>query len=59
MIAVGVGQDVFPEEMYNIATSRNQVFEVKGGFSTLRTIIGELRDMICQGESIVQLFNDY
>ena len=48
MIAVGVGQDIFEDELRSIATSERKVFKVVD-FTALQDIIGQLRDKICQG----------
>ncbi|KAH3753954.1 hypothetical protein DPMN_188609 [Dreissena polymorpha] len=47
MFAVGVGPDVFEDEMHNIASSGAQVFKV-ADFVSLQSIIKVLRDKICQ-----------
>ena len=49
MFAVGVGPDVFEDEMHNIASSGAQVFKV-ADFVSLQSIIKVLRDKICQGQ---------
>ena len=47
MIAVGVGTDIYEDELREIATSPRKVF--KSSFADLKNIIAQLRDKICQG----------
>ncbi|KAK3600429.1 hypothetical protein CHS0354_023638, partial [Potamilus streckersoni] len=47
MIAVGVGDQVFMDELSNIATSERKLFNVTD-FRSLQLIVRSLRDLICQ-----------
>ena len=47
MITVGVGSDIFMDELQQIATSPRKVF--RSDFAGLSGLIGQLRDLICQG----------
>ena len=47
MITVGVGSDIFMDELQQIATSPRKVF--RSDFAGLSDLIGQLRDLICQG----------
>jgi len=49
MIAVGVGSDIYEDELLSIASSNQQVFKVID-FASLQNIIGTLRNSICQGK---------
>lgn len=48
VIAVGVGTQIFTEELSQMATSPQKHFEVSD-FSALQQIVVELRNLICQG----------
>ncbi|KAK3083273.1 hypothetical protein FSP39_018154 [Pinctada imbricata] len=48
VIAVGVGTQVFRDELRQIATNERKLFEVSD-FAALKQIIVSIRDLICQG----------
>jgi len=52
MIAVGVGSDIYDDELSGIASTDSQVFKVTD-FASLQKIIGVLRDSICQGRKVL------
>ena len=47
LISIGVGQEVYRDELKNIATDVNKIFQVQR-FQDLEIIINSIRDMICQ-----------
>ncbi|XP_052673852.1 uncharacterized protein LOC128155962 isoform X3 [Crassostrea angulata] len=47
MIAIGVGTEIFQDELRQLASSPTQAFEVRD-FSKLGEIINTMRDLICQ-----------
>ena len=51
MITVGVGSDIFMDELQQIATSPRKVF--RSDFAGLSDLIGQLRDLICQGTYLI------
>ena len=54
MITVGIGSDIFMDELQQIATSPRKVF--RSDFAGLSDLIGQLRDLICQGTYEFTLF---
>lgn len=53
MIAIGVGTEIFQDELRQLASSPTQAFEVRD-FSKLGEIINTMRDLICQGTCLVE-----
>lgn len=51
VIAVGVGTEIFRDELRQIATNERKLFEVSD-FAALQRIIIAIRDLICQGKLI-------
>lgn len=51
VIAVGVGTEIFRDELRQIATNERKLFEVSD-FAALQRIIIAIRDLICQGKFI-------
>jgi hypothetical protein len=49
VISVGIGADIYSDELVDIASSPSQFFKVID-FASLSNIIAELRDRICQGK---------
>lgn len=53
MIAIGVGTEIFQDELRQLASSPTQAFEVRD-FSRLGEIINTMRDLICQGTCLAE-----
>lgn len=52
VIAVGVGTQIFRDELRQIATNERKLFEVSD-FAALQQIIIAIRDLICQGKCFI------
>ena len=55
MIAVGVGNNVFEEELRQIASNQRKYYPV-ADFNTLRSIEAGLREMVCRGILLLSVF---
>lgn len=55
MIAVGIGNEIFFDELQEIATSERKLFNVTD-FRSLPGLVQSLRDSICWGECVTQIY---